>query len=70
MSCLGPVDLALTKMGRADDADLADVEFLLKTRQLDAEALRRAIEVAVVPPEYAELFIAATPKVLALLGNE
>ena len=57
-------------MGRADDADLADVEFLLKTRQLDPEALRRAIELAVVPPEYAELFIAATPKVLALLVAE
>ena len=70
VSCLGPVDLALTKMGRADDADLADVAFLLKTRQLDPEALRRAIELAVVPPEYAELFIAATPKVLALLVAE
>ena len=69
VSCLGPVDLALTKMGRADDADLADVAFLLKTRQLDPEALRRAIEVAVVPPEYAELFIAAAPRVLALLDG-
>ena len=67
VSCLGPVDLALTKMGRADDADLADVEFLLTTRQLDAEALKRAIEVAIVPPEYADLFAAAKPKVLALL---
>jgi len=70
VSCLGPVDLALTKMGRADDADLADLEFLLKTRQLEPEALRRAIAVAVVPPEYAELFVAATPKVLALLAAE
>ena len=67
VSCLGPVDLALTKMGRADDADLADVEFLLTTRQLDPEALKRAIEVAIVPPEYADLFAAAKPKVLALL---
>ena len=54
-------------MGRADDADLADLEFLLKTRQLEPEALRHAIEVAVVPPEDADLFVAATPKVLALL---
>ncbi|MDP1920583.1 MAG: hypothetical protein Q8L14_30350 [Myxococcales bacterium] len=69
VSCLGPVDLALTKMGRADDADLAVVAFLLKTRQLDPEALRRAIEVAVVPPEYAELFVVATPKVLTLLDG-
>ncbi|MEW5742663.1 MAG: DUF6036 family nucleotidyltransferase [Myxococcota bacterium] len=67
VSCLGPVDLALTKMGRADDADLADIEFLLSSRQLDARALRHAIQVAVVPPEYAELFAAARPKVEALL---
>lgn len=67
VSCLGPVDLALTKMGRADDADLADLEFLLTTRQLEPKALRRALDVAIVPPEYSELFAAAAPKVLALL---
>jgi hypothetical protein len=39
----------------------------LKRRQLDADALQRAIDVAVVPPEYAELFAAARPKVQALL---
>ena len=50
-----------------DDADLADVGFLLKTGQLSPAALRGAIEMAVVPPEYAELFAAAKPKVLALL---
>jgi len=67
--CLGPVDLALTKMGRADDEDLADIEFLLRTRQLDAGDLRLAIATAVVPAEYAELFEAAKPKVLGLLGR-
>ena len=69
VSCLGPVDLALTKMGRADDADLADIEFLIQTRQLEAEALRRAIEVAAAPPEYAEIFATARPKVLDLLAR-
>lgn len=68
VSCLGPIDLALTKMGRADDADLADVEFLLKSGQLEPAALHSAIEVATVPPEYAELFTAAKPKILALLS--
>jgi hypothetical protein len=68
ISCLGPVDLALTKMGRADDEDLADIDFLVGTHQVDGAQLRRAIGSAVVPPEYAELFDAAKPKVLALLG--
>jgi hypothetical protein len=67
VSCLGPVDLALTKMGRADDADLADVDFLLKTGRLAPGELRSATELALVPPEDAELFVAARPKVLALL---
>ncbi|MHB8872356.1 MAG: DUF6036 family nucleotidyltransferase [Myxococcaceae bacterium] len=67
--CLGPVDLALSKLGRADDEDLADISFLLQTRQLDPEALREAIDRARVPPEYAELFAAAKPKVLALLAR-
>ena len=67
VSCLGPIDLALTKMGRADDQDLADIAFLLQTRQLEAEAFRGAIEIAVVPPEYFELFRVAKPKVLSLL---
>jgi hypothetical protein len=54
-------------MGRADDADLADIEFLLRTQQLERSAFRDAIEVAMIPPEYAELFAVARPKVLALL---
>ncbi len=69
ISCLGPIDLALTKMGRADDEDLADIEFLLRTHQLEPNALRRAIDVAITPPEYSELFTAAKPKVLALLAG-
>jgi hypothetical protein len=70
VSCLGPVDLALTKMGRADDEDLADIEFLLRTQQLDGEALRSALGQAVAPTEYAELFAAAKPKVLRLLSGQ
>ena len=69
VSCLGPVDLALTKMGRGDDADLEDVAFLLESGQVPAEQLRAAIDAAVVPTEYAELLAAAKPKVLGLLGS-
>ena len=54
---------------RADDEDLADIEFLVQARHLDAGDLREAIDLAVVPPEYAELFAAARPKVLGLLAR-
>lgn len=69
VSCLGPVDLALTKMGRADDEDLADVRFLIEAGHLEPNALKEAIDLAVVPPEYAELFAVARPKVLAILSG-
>lgn len=67
VSCLGPVDLVLTKMGRGDADDLADVRFLLDSNAVDAKSVRTAIEAALVPPEYAELFVASKPKVLSLL---
>ena len=56
-------------MGRADDEDLADIDFLLQTHQVGGAEFRRAIGSAVVPAEYAELFEAAKPKVLGLLGK-
>jgi hypothetical protein len=56
-------------MGRADDEDLADIAFLVRTQQLEVDTLRRAIEVAVAPPEYAEIFAGAKPKVLDLLAR-
>lgn len=66
LEVLGPVDLALTKLGRFDAADEADVRFLLETRQLEPNRLREAITTAVVPPEYRELFVRARPRALAL----
>lgn len=64
---LSAVDLALTKLGRGDDADFEDVIFLLETGAVQGDDFRDAIARAVVPPEYAELFAAAKPKALALL---
>lgn len=69
ISCLGPVDLALSKLGRGDDEDLADISFLLRSGQLEPGALRDAIGRARVPPEYEETFAAARPKVLELLSQ-
>lgn len=62
------VDLVLTKMARADDDDLKDIQFLISTESLTREQLAAAFAHARVPdvPEIQELFIRARSKVLAL----
>jgi hypothetical protein len=69
VTCLGPVDLVLTKMGRGDDEDFADVRFLFESRAVDAAAVRHALAEAIVPAEYAELFASARPKLTHLLDQ-
>ncbi|MSU62576.1 MAG: hypothetical protein EXS31_09290 [Pedosphaera sp.] len=62
------LDLILTKMGRGDENDLADIGFLLTREPLTADQLRAVFARARVPdiPENQALFLAAQPKVLAL----
>jgi hypothetical protein len=62
------LDLALTKMMRGDENDLADIRFLLSREPRTAEQLRAAFTLARVPdvPEIRELFLAAQPKVLEI----
>jgi hypothetical protein len=65
----GTIDLILTKMARGDDEDLQDIQFLLRKEPLTAEQLWSAFERAHVPDvaEVQQLFLAAQPRVLALL---
>jgi hypothetical protein len=62
------LDLILTKMGRGDENDLADIAFLLTLEPLTAEQICAEFARARVPdiPETQALFLAAQPKVLAL----
>ena len=62
------IDLILTKMARADDDDLQDIECLLRQESLTRDQLEMAFARARVPdvPEIQELFKHARPKVLAL----
>ena len=62
------IDLILTKMARADEDDLQDIQFLLQQESLTREQLTIAFTRARVPdvPEIQELFNRARPKVLAL----
>jgi hypothetical protein len=63
------IDLVLTKMARADEDDLNDIQFLIRTESLTREQLGAAFARARVPdvPEIQELFNRARPKVLALV---
>lgn len=62
------VDLILTKMARADDDDLQDIQFLLQQESSTRNQLEAAFARARVPevPEIHELFNRARSKVLAL----
>ena len=62
------IDLILTKMVRADDDDLQDIQFMLRQESLTRDQLETAFSRARVPdmPEIRELFNRARPKVLAL----
>ena len=63
------LDLILTKMARGDEEDLRDIRFLLEQEPLTPDELRNAFQSARLPdlPEIPELFLAAQPKVLALV---
>jgi hypothetical protein len=62
------IDLILTKMARADDDDLQDIQFLIRAESLKGDQLEAAFARARVPgvPEIQELFNRARPKVRAL----
>jgi hypothetical protein len=63
------IDLILTKMARADEDDLQDIQFLLRQEYFDKHQLETAFARARVPgvPEIQELFNRAVPKVMALV---
>jgi len=62
------LDLILTKMMRADENDLADIQFLLSQETITTVQLQAAFAHARVPdvPEIREIFRAAQPKVLEI----
>ena len=66
---LGPIDLALTKLGRGDEGDLDDIRYLVESNQLAPRELREAIAEAQVPEELREVFVGARQRVLALLDG-
>lgn len=65
------LDMILSKMARGDENDLDDIAFLLHQEAFSEEQLRHAFVRARVPkvPEIQSLFLAAQPRVLALLSQ-
>ena len=69
LTCLGPIDLLLTKLGRGDGDDMADIRHLIESQGLEPRVIREAVKAALVPPEYSELFVTSTAKLEALLSE-
>jgi hypothetical protein len=66
-TALGPVDLILSKLCRADDPDLADMRYLLDREAIPADDIRQALREAIVPADFAEIFPVNSRKLEALL---
>jgi hypothetical protein len=58
-------------MMRGDDADLGEIEFLIRTDGIDPETLEAAFQSARVPeiPEIEEIFLASQQQVRLLLSK-
>lgn len=66
VSVLGPLDLILSKLCRADDGDLEDVRFLILREKLERGELEAAAARARVPSEFAAVYPENLRRALAL----
>jgi hypothetical protein len=67
VSALGPLDLIVSKLCRADTLDMADIEHVIRHEALTAEQVREALAQAQVPAVFQELFPSNRQKVEELL---
>ncbi|MGQ0508908.1 MAG: DUF6036 family nucleotidyltransferase, partial [Myxococcaceae bacterium] len=56
LQTLGPLDLIVSKLARADDGDWEDMRYLIEHERLTLDAVRNAIARALVPEILAETF--------------
>jgi hypothetical protein len=68
VSVLGPADLILSKLCRADDEDLQDIRHIIRVENLSRAYLEQAMLRAVVPSDFADVFPGNCARVLALFG--
>lgn len=69
VSVLGPLDLICSKLARADDLDLDDVEWLVRSERLVPTDVLAAARSARVPEVLRETWAAALPRLEARLAR-
>jgi hypothetical protein len=69
VSVLGPLDLICSKLARADDLDLDDVEWLVRALDLDPGEVLAAARSAMVPDVLRGAWSAALPRLEARLAG-
>jgi uncharacterized nucleotidyltransferase DUF6036 len=70
LEVLGPLDLIVSKLCRADQQDMDDVAYVLRTEKLAPRAVRQAMREAIVPDFFLEVYPRNCAKVEALLPRE
>lgn len=68
VSVLGPLDLILSKLCRADDRDLDDIRHVLSVERLSPVEVRRALDTAVVPTDFSAVWPRHRSRLERLLG--
>ncbi|MBI4818410.1 MAG: hypothetical protein HY791_19245 [Deltaproteobacteria bacterium] len=69
VSALGPLDLILSKLARADDEDLEDIRFIIESKGIERKTLADAIDRAMVPEVLSEVFERNRQRVLKLFDK-
>lgn len=67
VSALGPLDLIVSKLCRADALDLADIDWVIGAEQLSGSDVRVAMRDALVPEHFIDGYAAACQSVERLL---
>lgn len=66
---LGPLDLVVSKLCRADDGDLADIAYLVERVGLTSREVLAAMRRAVVPGAFVDTYPSHVARVKALLAD-
>jgi len=69
VSVLGPLDLIVGKLARADEEDLDDIRYLIVQESLEPAAVRRAMREAMVPPILAATYSVTCQRLERLLAE-